>query len=113
MTIYYITYNYNDKTKEDPETPLEEIQGPTIIKQMINAQLNLKTKGMKISMILDQWSWMQCNNKNKNSLSLREKESKDETRNYALNVADWDTYQRIVDSDVLLAHHNETINKKQ
>ena len=83
-----MTYNHDDKTKEDPGTPLEEIQGPTIIKQTIDTQLNLETKGTKISMILNQWSWMQCNNKNKNPSSLKEKESKDETRNYALNVAD-------------------------
>ena len=112
-TIHCTTYNHDDRTKEDPGTPLEEIQGPTITKQMIDTQLNLETKGMKIPMVLDQWSWMQCNNKNENSLSLREKESKDKIRNYALNVADQDTCQRIVDSNVLLVHHNEMINEKQ
>ena len=88
MTIHCTTYNQDNKTKEDPGTPLEEIQGPTITKQMIDTQLNLETKGTKIPMVLDQWSWMQCNNKNGNSLSLKEKESEDEMRNYALNMAD-------------------------
>ena len=63
-------------------------------------------------MVLDQWSWMQHNNKNKNPLSLREKESEDEMRNYALNVADQDICQRIVDSNVLLVHCDEIINEK-
>ena len=79
---------------------------------MIDTQLNLETKGTKIPMVLDQWSWMQCNNKNGNSLSLKEKESEDEMRNYALNVADQDTCQRIVDSNVLLVHHDKMINEK-
>ena len=79
---------------------------------MIDTQLNLETKGTKIPMVLDQWSWMR-RNKNENPSSLKERESEDETRNYALNVADQDTCQRIVDSDVLLVHHNKTINKKQ
>ena len=108
-----MTYNQDNKTKEDPGTPLEEIQGPTITEQTINNQLNLETKGTKIPMVLDQWSWMQRNNKNKNPSSLKEKESEDEMRNYALNVADRDTCQRIVDSDMLLTHHDEMINKKQ
>ena len=107
-----MTYNHNNKTKEDPGIPLEGIQRPTITKQTIDDQLNLKTKGTKIPMVLNQWSWMQ-HNKNKNPSSLREKESKDKTRNYALNVADQDTCQRTVDSNMLLVHHNKTINKKQ
>ena len=111
LTIHCTTYNHNNKTKEDPGTPLEEIQGPIIIKQMIDAQLNLETKGTKIPMVLNQWSWMQ-HNKNENSSSLKEKESEDKMKDYALNVADWDTCQRIVDSNELLVHRNETINKK-
>ena len=79
---------------------------------MIDAQLNLETKGTKIPMVLDQWSWMR-RNKNENPSSLKERESEDETRNYALNVADQDTCQRIVDSDMLLAHCDKMINKKQ
>ena len=79
---------------------------------MIDAQLNLETKGTKIPMVLDRWSWMQ-RNKNENPSSLKEKEDEDETRNYALNVADRDTCQGIVDSDVLLVHLDEMINEKR
>ena len=52
-------------------------------------------------------------NKNKNPSSLKEKESKDKIRNYALNMADQDICQGIVDSDELLVHCNKTINEKQ
>ena len=81
-----MTYTHNNKTKEDPRTPLEKIQGPTIIKQMIDTQLNLETKGMKISMVLNQWSWMQHNN-NK-SLYLKKKENKEEMISYTLYIED-------------------------
>ena len=49
-------YTHNNKRKKDPRTSLEEIQEPTITKQTIDAQLNLKTKGIKIPIILNQWS---------------------------------------------------------
>ena len=82
-----MTYNQDNKTRKDPGTSLEEIQRLTITKQTIDDQLNLETKDIKISMVLNQWSWMQ-HNKDKNLLSLKKKESKDKKRNYTLNVAD-------------------------
>ena len=112
LTIHCTTYNHDNRTKEDPGTPLEEIQGPTIIEQTIDAQLNLKTKGTKIPMVLNQWSWMQRNNNDPSSLKKRE--SKEETISYALHVEDQDTCQRTAGSNRTLGHHNNNqINNKQ